>query len=103
VVSYTVTQRTNEFGIRIALGAQRTNVLWLMAESMLASVGFGILSGLVLILLLNRVVVWFEGNLDQPIISLSATFLLIVTAGVACAVPALRASRTDPIAALRCE
>jgi predicted permease len=103
VVSYTVTQRTNEFGIRIALGAQRNNVLWLMAESMLGSVGFGIVSGLVLILLLNRIVVWFEGNLDQPIISLSATFLLIVTAGVACAIPALRASRTDPIAALRCE
>ena len=53
VVSYTVAQRTNEFGIRMALGAQRGHVLRIVFSSTLVSVGSGILAGLVLIVVMN--------------------------------------------------
>ncbi|MGA7343183.1 MAG: ABC transporter permease [Terracidiphilus sp.] len=104
VVSYTVAQRTNEFGIRMALGAQRGHVLGLVISSTLMSVGGGILAGLALALALNKVVAqWAEGNVHDPFILLAGTLILVSVAGIACAIPALRASHVDPMTALRCE
>ena len=104
VVSYAVTQRTNEFGIRMALGAQRGHVLQIVFASMLVSVGGGILAGLGLTLALSRILAaWAEGSSRDPLILLGAAILLILVAGIACAVPARRASKLEPMNALRCE
>jgi ABC-type antimicrobial peptide transport system permease subunit len=104
VVSYTVTQRTNEFGIRMALGAQRSHVLRIVFASMLVNVGGGILAGIGLTLALNRMLArWPEDGSRDPVILLAAAFLLIVVAGIACAAPAWRASKVEPMTALRYE
>jgi predicted permease len=104
VVSYTVAQRTNEFGIRMALGAGRGHVLGIVFASTLISVGGGILCGLVLTLGLNKIVAqWADGNAHDPIVLLAGTLLLGLIAGIVCAIPARRASRVDPMTALRCD
>src|SRR5271170_7103234 len=104
VVSYSVAQRTNEFGIRMALGAQRTHLLRIVFASTAFSVGGGILAGLVLTLASNQLLAsWSAGTSSNPLILLGVTLLLTVVAGVACAVPARRAASVDPMTALRCE
>jgi predicted permease len=104
VVSYTVTQRTNEFGIRMALGAQREHVVRIVFASMLVSVGSGLLAGVGFTLALNRILAaWAEGSSRDPIILLAAALVLALVAGIACALPARRASRVEPMTALRCE
>ena len=104
VVSYTVAQRTNEFGIRIALGAQRGHVLRIVFASTLTSVGGGILTGLVLTLALNRVIAqWVEGNSNDPVILFEGIALLVLVSGMACALPAIRAAHVNPMTALRWE
>jgi len=104
VVSYTVAQRTNEFGIRMALGAGRGHVLRIVFASTLVSVGGGVLCGLALTLGLNKLVAqWADGNAHDPIVLLAGSLLLGLVAGIACAIPARRASRVDPMTALRCD
>jgi predicted permease len=104
VVSYTVAQRTNEFGIRMALGAPRGHVLGIVFLSTLASLTGGILTGVALIFALNRIVArWVAGNAHDPVVLLGGTFALVLVAGIASTLPALRASRVDPMTALRCE
>lgn len=104
VVSYTVAQRTNEFGIRMALGAGRGHVLRIVFASTLVSVSGGVLCGLALTLGLNKIVAqWADGNAHDPIVLLAGTLLLGLAAGIACAIPARRASRVDPMTALRCD
>ena len=104
VVAYSVAQRTNEFGIRMALGAQRAHVLQIVFRATIASVAGGVVAGLVLALALNRVLAhWAEGSSRDPFALLSATVLLGAVAVLACAIPARRASRIEPMEALRCE
>jgi len=104
VVSYTVAQRTNEFGIRTALGAQRGHLLRIVFASISASVGGGIVIGLLLTVTMNRALAkWTEGNSRDPLILLAGALLLALVSGIACAIPARRASAVDPMTALRCE
>jgi predicted permease len=104
VVSYSVTQRTNEFGIRMALGAQRSHVLRIVFASMLLNVGGGILAGIGLTLALSRVLsAWTESGPRDLAVLLAAALLLVLVAGVACALPARRASKVEPMTALRYE
>lgn len=104
VVAYSVAQRTNEFGIRMALGAQRRDVLRQVFSSTFSSVGGGLLAGILLSLLFNSLVAhWVEGGSRNPLILIAVMLLLISVALVACLVPARRASRVDPITALRYE
>ena len=104
VVSYSVVQRTNEFGIRMALGAGRGHVLRIVFESTVVSVGSGIVAGLVLAVALNSVMQkWAQGNARDPLILLAGTALLVTVSAVACALPARYASRVDPMTALRYE
>ena len=104
VVSYSVVQRTNEFGIRMALGARRTDVLKIVLASAGVSVGAGISIGLALSLGLNRLIArWVENGASSPLLVLSVSLLLVVVAVIACLVPARRASSVDPMTALRCE
>ena len=104
VVSYTVAQRTNEFGIRMALGADRLHVLRMVFLSTAGSVCVGVAMGLVLSLAMRRLVAqWAEGSsINVPVLA-AVSVLLFAVAIVACAIPARRASVIDPMQALRAE
>ena len=104
VVSYTVAQRTSEFGIRMALGARRGHVMRIVFQSALVSVGGGVVAGLALTFALNSVIArWAQGNAHDPAILLEGILVLFLSACLACALPAFRASRVEPMTALRCE
>jgi putative ABC transport system permease protein len=104
VVSYSVVQRTNEFGIRTALGAPSLHIWRIVFASMAISVGSGIAAGVLLTVALNRVLArWAEGSARDPLLLLAVTVLLALVAALACAGPARRASVVDPMTALRFE
>jgi ABC-type antimicrobial peptide transport system permease subunit len=104
VVSYVIAQRTNEFGIRIALGAQPEHVIRIVFASTVVSVGSGIAAGLALTLAMNRFLEsWAGGNARDPVILVGGTLLLCLVAMIACAIPARRASGVDPMVAVRSE
>jgi predicted permease len=104
VISYTVAQRTGEFGIRIALGAGRKEVLLMVFRSAAMSVAGGVLTGLVLTITLNRVLArWIQGSSLDALVLSGVILLLVVTSGLSCLIPARRASSVDPIVALRYE
>jgi putative ABC transport system permease protein len=105
VMSYSVTQRTQEIGIRIALGAQRSDVLRLIVLQGMRFVGAGLVIGLIGVLLCSRLLQSFlfgVGATDLRTM-LSVTLILIGVAFVACLIPARRATLVDPIHALRAE
>ena len=105
LMSYSVARRTNEIGIRMALGAQRRDVLWLvMWESMLL-VAIGIVLGVSAALGAGRLVTTLLFGLaptDELTIA-AAVGLMIVVSGIAGYLPARRASRVDPMVALHYE
>jgi putative ABC transport system permease protein len=104
VVSYTVAQRTNEFGIRIALGAKRGHVLRIVFNSTVLSVGAGIVGGVILTLALNKVMAsWAAESSRDPLLLFAATCVLSLIASMACFIPAWRASGVDPMKAIRYE
>ena len=104
VVSYVVAQRTNEFGIRMALGALPAQVMRIVFASTVISVGIGITGGMALTLMMNRILErWAGGNARDPMILVSGTLLLSMVAMIACAIPARHASKVDPMVALRFE
>ena len=104
VVSYSVVQRTGEFGIRMALGAQRADVLRIVVWSAVASVGIGLTAGLALSFGLGSVITrWVHSGGHDPLVVLGVSLLVIVVAAFACLVPSLRALAVDPMTALRCE
>ena len=104
VVSYGVAQRTNEFGIRMALGASRHDVLRLVIGSIARSVGAGLASGILLCLLTKNLLArWAEGSTADSLAVAGVTALLALTALVAALFPARRASTVDPMDALRYE
>jgi len=107
VVSYSVVQRTNEFGIRMALGAPRAHLLRIVFSSVLASVGSGVLVGLTLSLALGKVTAHWSADSHattrDPLLLLASAITLLLVATIACLVPARRAARTDPMIAIRAE
>jgi predicted permease len=104
VVSYTVAQRTKEFGIRMALGAQPGELLRIVFSSAFRSVGAGIVVGIALSLSLSRIIArWAEGSSRDPLILFAGIAVLGLVAGLACTIPARHASRIDPMIALRCD
>jgi predicted permease len=104
VTSYSVAQRTNEFGIRIALGAGRSHVVRVVMASAAASVGIGVIVGVMLSLGLNRfAALWVGNTAAQPLMVAGVVVLLLLVAASACLVPARRALSVDPMTALRRE
>lgn len=104
VVSYSVVQRTGEFGIRLALGAQRQHVLRTVLLSAAASVGVGLATGALLSLGMGRVVTRrVENATHDPLVVLAVSVLAVAVSALACVVPALRALKVDPMTALRCD
>ena len=106
VLAYATSRKTHEIGIRIALGAERADVLRLVVRAGLRLVTAGVGIGLLVSLLLGRTI---EAQLARgvkpydPETLAGTTLLLIVTAALACWVPARRAARVDPMVAMRYE
>jgi predicted permease len=104
VVSYSVAQRTNEFGIRLALGASKSHLIKLVFLSVSISIGTGIALGLALSIGLDRWIRhWIADTGHHVLLSLSGSAVMIVIAAIACLAPARKASSVDPSAALRAE
>ena len=105
LMSYLVTRRTNEIGIRMALGAARANVRWLVMREILALVALGVAIGIPAALAGNRFVanMIFGVKSTDPASLLTAVALLLTVAIFAGYFPARRASRVDPMEALRYE
>jgi predicted permease len=104
VVSYAVTQRTQEVGIRMALGARRASIVRLVLASTTTMLAIGIAAGFILSVSLNGVITaWSKGSSGDPATLLAAATLLVLVAVAACVVPAWRAATIDPMLALRHE
>jgi predicted permease len=104
VVSFAVTQRTQEVGIRMALGAPRTSILRLVISSTAVMLAAGVVVGLGLSVVLSRIVgAWAGGSPRDPLTLLSAALVLVLVSVVACVAPAWRAASVDPAVALRYE
>ena len=104
MVAYGVANRTNEFGVRMALGARRMDVVRIVLSDHSLVVGLGLLAGLAASLVLDRVEArWVtESSRDFALLA-GVVAALIATALVACLQPARRAASIDPMQALRYE
>jgi putative ABC transport system permease protein len=104
VVSYGVATRTNEFGIRMALGAKATDVFRIVLASTSINVGAGLVAGLILTIAFDKFAAkWVTESSRDPLILTGVTLLLIAAALLASVIPARRAATVDPMDALRYE
>ena len=109
VMAYSVTLRTKELGIRTALGARRSQLLYLVHREAMTFVLFGLVAGLLGALMLNQLLssimttLLFHVNANDPLTFGLVTLLLIVVALLASTIPARRAASVEPAVALRCE
>ena len=105
VMAFSITQRTAEFGVRMALGAGMKDILPLVLRRSAALVGIGLVVGTIAAVALNRVLASFlteVGPVDVAILA-GAAMSIVATAGVACLVPAIAAARLDPVQALKAD
>ena len=106
VLAYATARKTHEIGIRMALGAERADVLRLVIRVGLRLVTTGVAMGLIVSLLLGRAIeaeLWRSVKPYDPVTFAGTTLLLVATGALACWIPARRAARVDPMVALRYE
>ena len=103
VLAYLVTQRTNEIGIRMALGATRGQVVRLIMRNGMWLVGIGLAIGLVAAAGASQLIqqLLFGVTPFSPLVYVSVATVFAVVDAIACVAPSLRASRIDPLRALR--
>src|SRR5260370_23058049 len=103
ILAYAVTRRTGEIGIRMALGAQRHNVIWLVVRETLRHVAIGAVAGVGAVLVTSHLIASFLYGVrpNDPLTIAVAVFTLASVAATAACLPARRASRLDPMTALR--
>jgi ABC-type antimicrobial peptide transport system permease subunit len=102
VVSYSVTRRFREFGIRIALGSGRGRIVSAAVQPAVLAIVAGLFAGLALSVGLNTVVAqWSIGNLNDPVVLVAVSLVLFVAAMMSAAIPAYRAASIQPVDALR--
>ena len=105
ITAYSVTQRTQEIGVRMALGAQNTQVWWLVIRGALVQLAIGLVIGMAGALGVGRLLrsVLVQQSADDPVTLGSIALLFVVVSLAACVWPASRATRLDPVHALRYE
>ena len=105
VLSYLVSLRTKEIGVRIAIGAHGRSVLWMVIRESFVAVLLGLANGLVAVVVLGWALhsTLFEVAVFEPLVVLAISLILTTVAFAAALVPALRVARTDPVSALRAE
>jgi putative ABC transport system permease protein len=105
IMNYAVTQRTHEIGVRVALGAQTKDVVKLVVGQGLALTSTGIAVGLAASFVLTRLMksLLFSVSPTDPATFIAATLSLAIVALLACYLPARRATKVDPMIALRRE
>ena len=105
VIAYAVTQRTQEIGVRVAIGAGRWDVVWLFLRKGLVQIALALAIGLPTAIALGAIaqlrLVEIEPN--DPVTMVGITVVLAVVALISCVVPARKASKVDPLIALRAE
>jgi predicted permease len=105
VMAYSVAQRTGEIGIRMALGAQTRDVMGLMVRQGGRLIALGVIAGVIGGLMLSRFLekMLFHLSAHDPVTFVAIVVLLVMVAGLACVLPARRASKVNPMIALRAE
>jgi putative ABC transport system permease protein len=105
VVAHSVSQRTQEIGVRLAVGAAAASIIRLVFTQGMRQVALGRVMGLAGAFGVTRVLRAVLAGVGQPdaVLFLTVALVLVVAAVAACAIPARRAVRVDPVVALRCE
>lgn len=105
VISYSVTQRTRELGLRMALGAQARDTMWMVVAGSMTLVAAGLIVGLAAAAAITRTLsgVLYGVSPVDPLVYAGVSVVLAATGLLACVVPARRAAKVDPIVALRVE
>jgi len=105
VLAYSVSRRKREIGIRMALGASSDSVLWMIAREAFLLVAAGSAAGLAIAIAGSRVMPHYLAGVSSvnPAILVACTFAMFVIAALAVSIPAMRACRVEPLAALRHE
>ena len=103
VMSFSISQRTREFGVRMALGAERRDILSLVLREGMKLAGLGVVVGVALALPLTGLLraLLFGVNATDPVTFLFVSLALVTVAAAACYLPASRALKVDPVEALR--
>jgi ABC-type antimicrobial peptide transport system permease subunit len=104
-MAHAVVRRTNEIGIRMALGAERRNIIWMVLKESLLLVAFGLIIGIPAAWAAAHLISsqLFGLNPSDPVTLVTAALLLTVVAALAGYLPARKASRVNPLVALRYE